>query len=104
MTYDNGTTKYSETKNVVFSSLSILRVFPNPADDFIDLDLKQYKGLGTSIYLYNSFGQQVQFMNIDKVGDGIVHLDVSVQGTGNYILRVTAKGKRDVTKQVIISK
>ena len=104
VTYDNGTTKYSETKNVVFSSLSILRVFPNPADDFIDLDLKQYKGLGTSIYLYNSFGQQVQFMNIDKVGDGIVHLDVSVQGTGNYILRVTAKGKRDVTKQVIISK
>lgn len=104
VTFNDGTTKYSETKKVTFSSLSTIRVFPNPADDYIEVDLKQYKGSAASIYLYNSFGQQVQFVNIDKVGDGTTRLDIAAQGAGNYMIRVASKDKRDVTKQVIISK
>ena len=104
VTFNDGTTKYSETKKVTFSSLSTIRVFPNPADDYIEVDLKQYKGSAASIYLYNSFGQQVQFVNIDKVGDGTTRLDIASQGAGNYMIRVASKDKRDVTKQVIISK
>ena len=104
VTFENGTVKYSETKKVIFSTLSTLRVFPNPADDFLDIDLKQYKGSAVSIYLYNNFGQQVQFTNIENVTDGTTRLNIASQGTGNYILRVTSKSKRDVTKQVVIAK
>jgi hypothetical protein len=104
VTYEDGTTKYSETKKVTFSKAQGVGIYPNPADDYIDLDLNTYKGSPASIFLYNSFGQQVQFMNIEKVGDGTTRLDVAAQSSGNYILRVASKDKRDVTKQIIISK
>ncbi|MBL7813723.1 MAG: RICIN domain-containing protein [Saprospiraceae bacterium] len=104
VTFNDGTVSYSETKKVTFKSLSDVRVFPNPADEYIDIDLKQYKGTEVNIFLYNSFGQQVQYMNISKVSDNMTRLDVSAQSTGNYMLRVTSADKRAVTKQVIISK
>jgi hypothetical protein len=104
LTFHDGSTKFSETRQLTFSNLNTIRVFPNPAYDYIDLDLKQLKGQEANIYLYNRFGQQVQFTNIEQVTDNIVRLDVSNQTTGNYLIRVSAKGKRDMTKQLNISK
>ena len=62
-----------------------------------------YKGNEVNIYIYNPFGQAMIFQNMEKVSDTPLSIDVSKLATGRYLLRVTSKGKRDETKQLIIA-
>jgi hypothetical protein len=103
VTSHDGTHKASDLMTVNFKGLDGVRVFPNPVDDVMQVDLSKYKGEAVSLQLFNQFGQQVQFMAIDNAA-GAVSLDVAAQQTGQYILRISANGKRDVMKKVTISK
>jgi HYR domain/Lectin C-type domain/Secretion system C-terminal sorting domain len=103
-TYVDGTSKISGIKTVTYKGLEGVRVFPNPATDIIGVDLSKYKGKAVSIYLYNQFGQQVLTRQVDKVSGETVNLDISQHQTGNYLIRVTSKGRKDVVHQVHIAK
>jgi major membrane immunogen (membrane-anchored lipoprotein) len=100
---DDGSVKFTELYTVNFRGLGELRVFPNPSNDVISIDLSKYKGQEVGVYLYNQLGTQVMFMPIDKVGDTPVEIDVNNLINGQFMLRVSAKGKRDITKQVMIA-
>ena len=104
VTLNDGTEQVSETKKVRYSKLDDVRVFPNPATDIVDIDLSKFKGDEVGIHIYNQFGQQVLFKTIDNVGDMPVSMDISQIPAGNFLIRVTSKGKRDVTKQIIVTK
>ncbi len=102
--YNDGTFSYTETKKVNFNQLSQVRLYPNPTSEFVNLDLSEFKGKDVNIFMYNQFGQQVQFKNVQNVGDSPVMLNVLDYTPGNFLIRVTTQGKRDVTKQVTITK
>ena len=104
LVYDDGKVDYSEIKVVIFKGLSGIRIFPNPSNDYTNLDLTKYKNKPVSIYLYNAFGQPVQVLHIEKVGEEPVRLDVSTYNSGHFLIRITSKGKRDVTQQLIITR
>lgn len=104
VTYVDGATKFSDIKTVNYKGLEGLRLFPNPATDVLSLDLTTYKGKAVSVYLYNQFGQQVLTHQVEKSNGETVNLDVSEQQAGNYLIRVTSKGRKDVVKQVHIAK
>ncbi len=101
--YTDGTFAYTEIKKVTFDKMSGVRIYPNPASDAVDIDLSKYKGNEVNVYFYNPFGQIMLFQNMEKVGDTPLSIDVSKLATGRYLLRVTSKGKRDDTKQLIIA-
>ena len=100
----DGSVKFSETNKVVFGKMSGVSIFPNPSSEYVDIDLSLYKGQTVNIYLYNTFGHQVAFKTVENVGETPVRLDTSSYMAGNFLLRITANGKRDVTKQVIIGR
>ncbi len=104
VTYVDGTIKVSDTKIVTYKGLAGLRLFPNPATDVLSLDLTTYKGKSVSVYLYNQFGQQVLTHQVEKSNGETVNLNVSEQQAGNYLIRVTSKDRKDVVKQVHITK
>ena len=87
---------------VNFKNLSTVRLYPNPANDYLDLDLTTYKGENVAVFMYNKFGQQVITRQIEQSGSTL-RLDVSTQSVGNYLIRITAKGKKDVLKKVNIT-
>jgi hypothetical protein len=101
---NNGTIVYSEIKKVTFKDLNDFRVFPNPADDQVQLDLTQYKGKEVNITLINSFGQVVNRFHIDAVGDNTFPIELTGMGNGHYMIVVDAKGKKSVGKSLIIQK
>ena len=101
--FDDGTIQVTDLHKVSYKGLTDLRVFPNPSSSVLSVDLSKYKGQEVGIYIYNQLGVQVFFKPIDKVGDLPVELDVNAVENGQFILRVAAKGKRDVTKSVIIA-
>ncbi len=102
--YNDGTVRYSEIKKLNFKDVNTALVFPNPASDFINIGLPQLKGKNANIYVYNSFGQQILFQTVENVGDVPVRMDISKFTTGNFLIRVTAKGQRDMTKTLIIAR
>jgi hypothetical protein len=101
--YQDGTVKVSTPKTVNFNNLSDIRIFPNPADEILTIDVSGYKNQTVEIYLYNYLGQQKLMKKVDNVDNTLVELDIANQQTGNYMIRVKSKNKRDITKSVIIT-
>jgi Secretion system C-terminal sorting domain len=103
VTYVDGISKTSEIQTIKFNATEGIRLYPNPAIDVVGVDLSNYKGQAVTIALYNQFGQQVLTQQIEKAS-GTVNLDVSQNTTGNYMVRVVSKGRKDVIQQLHIAK
>jgi HYR domain/Ricin-type beta-trefoil lectin domain-like/Secretion system C-terminal sorting domain len=102
--YTDSSSKVSPLKRVSFNGLRTIKVFPNPANDYIDIDLTTFNNESVGVYLYDGFGKKVAFQNIEKGKASFVHFDLSNQQNGSYLVRVTAQGKRDVLKQVQVAR
>ena len=104
VTFQDGSTKVSETKKVVFKGLLDVRVFPNPANDILSVDLSNYKNAeAIDIHMYNQLGQLMLSKKVENSNNSIVELNVDNQQTGMYLIRITSKGKKDVMKKVSIT-
>ena len=100
--YD-GSTKESEVKKVNFGKFSFVNVYPNPTDSELNIDLKGYQDSPVSVYLYNSLGQPLLIKHVDAAASSLIQMDVTNIPVGQYLMRVTSKGKKDITKQVSVS-
>ena len=102
--YD-GTTTYSTTKKVVYTSLGLAPIFPNPADDKFSIDLKNYVGKDVALYLFNSVGQPVLTKQMGIIGNTtVMDVDVSMLNHGHYLVHIVARGKRALLKQLYIAR
>jgi hypothetical protein len=104
LTLLDGTVKTSALKTVNFKGLNDIRIFPNPADEFINVDLRKYEGKTVSLFIYNSVGLLVKKQTIEKVSAAPQQIDVQGFGAGSYLLRVQSEGKREVTRLFNIAK
>ena len=86
----------------VENTLNDIRIYPNPASDYIEVDLKQYEGKEATLYIYNQVGKIVQMQQIERASATPVHLDMNRQTSGQMLLRVTAEGRREVTQKFVI--
>ena len=98
----DGTTKTSVIKTLNYSSVNDVRLFPNPATDYIEVDLKQYNNKAVQLYMYNNLGQLILTQAVEKASNTPVHLDLNSKISGSYILRITSQGKKDLIKKFVI--
>jgi hypothetical protein len=101
---NTGTPQYSEVKKVIFVKTDGVGIFPNPADEYIDIDLRKYEGKTVNIYLYNAMGVALKKLTIEKATSAPQRLDIQEIKTGSYLIRIQAEGKRDVTRLCNITK
>ena len=101
---NNGVDKFTEIKQVTFRRMVGFGAFPNPAIDELNVNLSEYVGNAVDIVLYNTFGKVITRTHIDNVANPVQRLEVSDFAAGQYLVRVSAEGKRDATQQVIIQK
>ena len=99
----DGTPQYSEVKKVNFNHLGDVAIFPNPADEYINIDLKKYEGKSVNLYVYNQLGKLMQVVKVEKVNSTLQRLDTQSFTSGSYFIRVQASGVREVTKQFKIA-
>ncbi len=100
----DGTPQYSEVKKVNFNHLGDVAIFPNPANEYIDIDLKKYEGKNVNLYVYNQLGKLMQVVKVEKVNSTLQRLDTQSFIAGSYFIRIQASGVREVTKQFKIAK
>ena len=100
----DGTPQYSEVKKVNFSLLGKVNIFPNPANDYIDVDLSMYQGKTVNVYIYNQLGKLLSIENIENANSAPQRIDTQLFTSGTYLMRIQAAGKREVTKLFNVSK
>lgn len=78
----------------------VVNIYPNPAKDFVNIDLKELKDVATSILILNIQGQQIYSSNILS-SEQIINLPLQNVSTGIYFVQIhTLNGI--VTQKIII--
>ncbi len=104
VTYLDGTTRVSDAKTLTFKGIESISLFPNPANDYVDIDLKKFNGLQVTISVYNQFGKLIQSSQVEKASSAPFHLEFGDVATGSYLIRVQAQGKKEVMRKLQIVK
>lgn len=99
-----GNNNYSpSTANIeVFNNQDKISVYPNPAVDFINIDVDTDTKIESHVSLFNLNGQEVlSFDANDTISDNGLKIDVSNMEKGIYVLKFVASGEM-FTKKVIV--
>jgi PA14 domain/Ricin-type beta-trefoil lectin domain-like/Secretion system C-terminal sorting domain len=89
--------QYSNLVTLNFRTLNDFVLYPNPANDFVDVDLVPYEQLPVLMTVIDVSGREVRFSSIERAKK--THR-VNLEGlmSGQYILRIHTEGKRDITR------
>ncbi len=79
-----------------------LKVYPNPAQDFIHVRLSNKVHGDKQLKLLNTVGKTFKTVSLDKWRNNVVSLDLGDLPAGAYFLRVERQGKQPLHETVIL--
>lgn len=92
----------SEDLLFVSDKLRVLNAYPNPANEYTEIDYQMSAGVGTAkISLYNVIGNNVAEYDLDK-NDRQLRIQTREMPTGVYFYRLQLEGKTVATKKLLI--
>ena len=94
--------QYSEIIALDFSFLNDYMLFPNPANDYVDIDLDRVRYKYVEIDLMDASGKLVRQQKIESAPVAPFRLSLEGLPVGQYFIRIEAEGKREVVKQLMI--
>ena len=101
----NGTETYSEVRSVDFGiDINALSTFPNPAQNELFINLKEFAGKRATIMIANQFGGVVEVQEIDELTNDLVRIDLSEYTNGLYIIRTKIDRHKIIGEKFMISK
>jgi len=89
----------NETAGESFEGLGI---YPNPAQSYIFIDMRNARTDVGTMYLYNAMGQIVYKQDLDVIGQGTLRLDIDHLDMGGYIADLILSDGSRLTKQFVI--
>jgi Secretion system C-terminal sorting domain len=99
-----GDSVFTEVKKLNFDKSGIISVFPNPATEFLMLDLSTHLGKDATISIFNEMGQAMYQQKVESIGKGLVRVPLDAMDSGNYQINIAVKGKRNFIKKFIVTK
>lgn len=100
--FTDGSSQKSAVRQVYFTGVGAVRVFPNPANALINVDLSPFEGVQVQLDVFNQVGKLVHSATIDKATATAFELDLSDAPVGSYVIKVQPNGRRSVSKMVQI--
>jgi hypothetical protein len=100
--YHDGQMGYSEHMSVTFGNIKQVRLFPNPATEYIDIQLPEMPKGTVILTLHNAFGNPLKTQTYE--GSQSLHFDLGDMPNGVYQMHINQKGKRSRVEQIIILK
>ncbi|MFN8347910.1 MAG: T9SS type A sorting domain-containing protein [Spirosomataceae bacterium] len=92
----------SEDLLFVSDKLRVLNAYPNPANEYTEIDYQLSPGVGTAkIALFNVIGNSVAEYDLDK-NDRQLRIPTREMPTGVYFYRLLLEGKAIATKKLLI--
>ncbi len=94
--------QYSEVISLDFSYLHDYMLFPNPAEDYVDIDLEAARYRSVDIFLMDATGKILRQKKVESAPVGPVRLALDDLPVGEYFIRIETEGKREVVKKLMI--
>lgn len=79
-------------------------VFPNPTNNELFIDLSAHRDQSAIIEVFNTAGTRVKVVEVDKIQQEAIHLNLPNLPNGVYIIKVNIPEKGILTKEFIYSK
>jgi len=102
--FENGNKIYGESRQIFFQSPETFQLFPNPAQESVNISLKNLQDTKIEIQLINQFGKVIENFRIDQVSEGVFRLPLDGLMNGFYQVWIFAEGQRAIGKKLIVSK
>ncbi|MCB0517515.1 MAG: multicopper oxidase domain-containing protein [Saprospiraceae bacterium] len=101
----DGTEAYSETMTVHFDDLTDFILFPNPANDFVKINLEKVVGAkDANIQVFNNLGVLVKRFELGEVYGKCYQMDIRELPEGHYIVWLNVPDRRPMAKTLIVGK
>jgi hypothetical protein len=94
--------QYSEILKVDFTQLSDFMLYPNPSNDYVDIDLESVRYRSVDISVLDAAGKIVRQQKIVSAPVAPVRMNLTDLEIGQYFIRIEAEGKREVVKKLMI--
>jgi len=104
LNYLNGNTDFSETRRVHISDIQNFGLFPNPAQETINVSLRGYEGKDIEIQLVDQFGKRIKAVSLEQVSDATYSIELEGVNNGIYSLWIFAEGSKPVGKKMVVNK
>lgn len=102
---DNGSLAFSNVQMLEFwDDLDEFKLFPNPAGDYVDVNLRSVEGRIVRLLLVDRAGRLVKEMEVESAPLDPVRVDLTDVPEGWYVVWVQAAGRRARSLPLIISK
>jgi hypothetical protein len=75
---------------------------PNEHHAYLAVGRYATSGKKVTLYVYDQVGRLIKSQVIENASSAPVRLDMSSHGDGQMLLRVSAEGRREVTKKFVI--
>lgn len=96
----NGRMHYCvNTAGIAENKLESISVYPNPANDRVNMDLSAYNGKTATVKIFNTLGQQLIASSF--VASGVKTIAVDELPSGIYFTQLTVEGKTSTSKLTI---
>jgi Chitobiase/beta-hexosaminidase C-terminal domain/Secretion system C-terminal sorting domain/PA14 domain/Fn3 associated/CotH kinase protein len=97
------TPQYLEPISLNFSQFADYAVYPNPATEYVTIDLSNAINLNTTISISDLSGKKIAQTEFEKAPSS-VNMDLNTIPAGQYFIHVATKGKKLITKTITIVK
>jgi hypothetical protein len=102
---NDGTSRFSDEKTVVFHTTNGIVLYPNPAHDILTINFKGYTGKAIDITVFDVQGKRLIVKHIDKLQTSDYTLEIPENtAVGQHLILIEAKGKKDVVRLFTIGK
>jgi hypothetical protein len=102
---NDGTSRFSDEKTVVFHTTNGIVLYPNPAHDILTINFKGYTGKAIDITVFDVQGKRLMSKHIDKLQTSDYTLEIPENtAVGQHLILIEAKGKKDVVRLFTIGK
>ncbi|MEM6317987.1 MAG: PKD domain-containing protein [Bacteroidota bacterium] len=103
--YLNGAFDYTTVKKVAFHiDLKTIHMYPNPATDFLNINLGKVEGKQVTVRIMNNYGQIVKSLELDEVKTPIVQLPINDIVNGLYQVLIKINGRRITSRKLIVNR
>ena len=79
-------------------------VFPNPVQESLNINLKQYAGEKGVLKILNQFGQQVHQIDMDKIQEDLTTVNTAHLKNGVYYLSIQVGGYQVVSQKILVQR
>jgi len=81
-----------------------LTVFPNPAQEVLNVNLIEHTGKAATLQLTNQFGQVMKQLDYPTLSKNVLEIPITNLPNGWYYLTITVENRLPTTKKIMVSR